>query len=158
MNPATESVLRSFSSHSCLVSILSPSTVNWKHISTAQFFAVQNSQLMSVILQSIRKSYSYCCSRCFRQCWMTGKTSKYVRNLNTHTLAKNRRSKLVCRMQMEGGQLEWKTERRWKVDEWRSRVDVLCISEVRNCKYCTDGMLFALALTPHDMTYWLCPS
>lgn len=35
-SPGTDSVLRSFSSHLCLVSILSPSTVNWKHISTPQ--------------------------------------------------------------------------------------------------------------------------
>lgn len=48
-----------------------------------------------------------------------------------------------------------KTERRWEVEGRRSWVDVLCISEVRNCESCTDGMLSPSSSSPSISL--LCP-
>lgn len=63
-----------------------------------------------------------------------------------------------------------KTERRWEVEERRSWVDVLCISGVRNCESCTDGMLSPSSSSPsisllcpgtaatwHDLFMWASP-
>lgn len=47
------------------------------------------------------------------------------------------------------------TERRWEVEGRRSWVDVLCISEVRNCESCTDGMLSPSSSSPSISL--LCP-
>ncbi len=134
-----------------LVSVVSLSIVNWKKISATQ----RTASWCLWPSNQLGKPYSYrCSSRCFTQHWVSGNTYRYIGKLHTDWCAEQQKrvwSRLVCGLQMDGGQLE----RRWEVEKRRSWVDVLCISEVRNCESCTDGTLSPSSSSPSFSL--LCP-